>query len=221
MLTSYLNDTSLLLNDPNNQFYSASTLTTLINRARRWISVRSLQPRVMVTTLSTVVNQETYALTLANAAVAAVSGVASPYGIIGISVKQGNYFIALGRKDFPSFQADERILDGTLQNYPYKFSTYNRGQLQVAYMFPVPAAVYPMWWDVACTPINLATDSDAEAIPLPWTEIVPFQAARLAVITQQRWADSQGFAQEVERMMNEASASEMPFMRPDWYPTER
>lgn len=220
MLNSYLTDTALFLNDPSNTFYSTSTLTTLINRARRWISVRSLQPRVMVTTLNTVANQETYALTLANAAVAAVSGVAAPYGIIGISTQQGNYYVALGRKDFPSFQADERILDGTLQNYPDKFATYNRGQLQVAYLFPVPAAIYSMWWDVACTPINLTADSTPEAIPLPWTEIVPLQAARLACITQQRWADAQGFAQEVDRMMNEASAAETPFMRPDWYPND-
>jgi len=221
MLSSYLNDTALLLNDPQNQFYSVSTLTTLINRARRWISVRTLQPRVLVTTLTTTAQQETYALTLANTAVAAVSGVASPYGVIGISVQQGNYFIALGRKDFPSFQADERILDSTLQNYPDRFSTYNRGQLQVIYFFPVPAATYAMWWDIACTPINLALDSDPEAIPLPWTEIVPFQAARLATITQQRWADAQGFANEVDRMMMEATRAEMPFMRPDWYPSEK
>ena len=174
-----------------------------------------------MTTLSTVADQETYALSLANAAVAATSGVASPYGIIGIAVAQGSYMVSLGRKDFPSFTADDRILNGTLQNYPVKFSTYNRGSTQVAYMFPVPAAVYAMWWDVACTPINLVADTDPEALPLPWTEIVPFLAARYAVISQQRWADAQGFAEEGERMMLEASQSEMPFMRPDWYPRER
>lgn len=221
MLSSYLADTALLLNDPNNQYYSVTTLTTFINRARRWISVRSLQPRVLVTTLSTVANQETYALTLANSAVAAVAGVAAPYGIVGVSVQQGNYFIAIGRKDFPSFQADERILDGTLKNYPDKFTTYNRGQLQVIYFFPVPAAIYAMWWDIACTPINLTSDGDTEAIPLPWTEIIPFAAAQLACVTQQRWADAQGFKGTVDDMLNEATAAEMPFMRPDWYPAGR
>jgi hypothetical protein len=221
MLNSYLTDTALLLNDPSNQFYSTTTLTTLINRARRWMSVLSLQPRVLVTTVSTVKNQETLALTLANSAVAASPGCASPYGTIGIAVQQGNYFIALGRKDFPSFQADDRILNQTLKNYPDRFATYNRGQLQVVYMFPVPADVYSVQWDIACTPINLVADTDVEAIPLPWTEIVPFQAARLAAITQQRWADAEGFRGEVESMMNEATAAEMPFMRGDWYPASR
>lgn len=221
MLSSYLTDTALLLNDPSNQFYSVDFLTTFINRARRWISVRSLQPRVLVTTLSTVANQETYALTLANNAVAQVSGVASPYGIIAISVEQGNYFIMLGRKDYPSFQADERILNGTLQNYPDRFSTYNRGQLQVAYLFPVPAAVYPMWWDIACTPINLSLDTDPEALPLPWTEIVPFAAAAYVLETQARWEDVADLGEQVETMLAQASAAEMPFMRGDWYPAER
>ncbi len=221
MLTSYLTDTALYLNDPSNLFYSQATLTTHINRARRWIAIRTLTPRVLVTTLSTVTDQETYALSLANAAVAATSGVASPYGIIGISVEQGSYMVALGRKDFPSFTADDRILNGTVQNYPVKFATYNRGSTQVAYMFPVPAGVYPMWLDIACIPINLASDTDPEAIPEPWTEVVPFAAGRLALMSQQRWADVASFKEEVDGMLLEASAAEMPFMRPDWYPSER
>lgn len=221
MLASYLSDTALFLNDPENQFYTTPTLTTFINRARRWISIRTLTPRVLVTTLQTTGAQETYPLTLANGPVAAVPGVASPYGIVGIAVEEGNYMVSLGRKDFPSFTADDRILNGTLQDYPVKFSTYNRGQSQVAYMFPVPAATYNMWWDVACTPINLALDSDPEAIPLPWTEVVPFAAARLAVITQQRWTDMTGFKQELDSMLLEASAAETPFMRPEWYQTDK
>lgn len=219
MLTSYVNDTSLLVNDPNNQFYSTATITTFINRARRWMSVRSLQPRVLVTTLSTTLGQETYALTLANSAVAAVSGVASPYGIIGISCSWGStYMQALGRKDFPSFNADDRILNGTLQNYPCKFSTYNRGQLQVAYLFPVPNSALAMWWDIACTPINLSLDTDPEAIPLPWTEIVPFKAAAYIMEKEKRWADMDAFDEQVDIMLGEASRAEMPFMRSDWYP---
>lgn len=219
MLDSYLSDTALLLNDPSNQFYSTGTLTTLINRARRWLALQTLSVRVLVTTLQTVGNQETYPITLANTAVAATSGVSYPYGILGISVQQGNYYPALGRKSFSQFQAEERILDRTLQNYPDRFATYGRGSGQVAYMFPVPAAVYSMWWDLSCIPIDLSLDTDPEALPEPWTEIVPFLAARYAVITQQRWNDAQGFAQEAERMANEASQSELPFMIETWYPT--
>lgn len=217
MLDSYLTDTALFLNDPTNQFYSPNTLTTLINRARRWIAVRTGYPRVLVTTLTTTGGQETYPITLANAAVAAVSGVASPFGFWGISVAEGNYMIALGRKDFPSFTADDRILNGTLQNYPVKFATYGRGSQQVAYMFPVPAASYAMWWDLACIPINLASDGDPEALPEPWTEIVPFKAAALANLTQQRWADMQALDAQADKMLLEASAADLPFMRPDWY----
>lgn len=221
MLNSYLSDTALLLNDPGNLFYSQATLTTLINRARRWLAIRTGYPRVLVTTLNTTQNVEKYAITLANSAVSAVSGVAAPFGFWGISVAQTTYMVALGRKDFPSFQADERILNNTLQNYPDKFATYGRGSQCVAYMFPVPSGTYAMWWDLACTPINLATDSDPEAIPLPWTEIIPFKAVSIAYFTQQRWSDSDEADDEVDRMLAEASAAETPFMQPDWYPTGR
>lgn len=219
MLSSYVTDTANLLNDPTNQYYPTGLLTSLINKARVWLSVRSLQPRVLVTTLSTVQGQETYPLSLANTAVSAVSGVASPYGVVGISCSWGStYMQSLGRKDFPSFNADDRILNGTLQNYPVKFSTYNRGALQVVYLFPVPNAVLPMWWDIACTPINLVLDTDPESIPLPWTFIVPFKAAALAYRTNRRWSDADTMEEDVDILLAEFSRGETPFMRPDWYP---
>lgn len=219
MLTSYITDTANLLNDPTQQFYSTNLLTSMINRARLWMSVRSLQPRALITTLSTVQAQETYSLSLANSAVAALPGYSLPYGIVGISCSWGStYMQALGRKDFPSFNADDRILNGTLQNYPVKFATYNRGALQVAYLFPVPNSALPMWWDIACTPTNLALDTDPEAIPLPWTFIVPFKAAALAYRTQRRWADADALEEDVDILLAEFSRGETPFMRPDWYP---
>lgn len=219
MLNSYITDTANLLNDPSNQYYSTSLLTSLINKARLWLSVRSLQPRALITTLSTVANQETYSLSLANTAVAALPGYFQPYGIVGISCSWGStYMQALGRKDFPSFNADDRILNGTFQNYPVKFATYNRGQLQVAYLFPIPNSVLPMWWDIACTPINLALDTDPEAIPLPWTNVVPFKAAALAYRTNRKWAAADAMEEDVDILLGEASRAETPFMRPDWYP---
>jgi len=221
LLNSYLTDTAALLNDTNNLFYSPAFLTNFINRARRWIAIQTLQPRVLVTTLSTVANQEAYAITLANAAVAAVPGVASPYGVWGVAVAEANYFIALGRMDFPSFQAYRRILNNTAQNYPDKFSTYNRGAAQVIYLSLVPAAVYAMIWDVACIPVNLVDDTTIEALPEPWTEIIPFKAASYACETQQRWADAEEFDDDVERMMAEASVASVPFLSPDWYPEKR
>ncbi len=221
MLNSYLTDTALFLNDPSNTFWTTSQLTTFINRARRWLALKSFSVRALVTTLSTVANQETYAISLANSAVSGLAGYSYPYGFVGISVEQGNYMIALGRKDFPSFTADDRILNGTLQNYPVKFSTYGRGSTQVAYMFPVPAAVYSMWWDLACVPVDLTSDTTAEALPEPWTEIVPFLAAMYANESVKRWVDAQALDTIATNMMNEASKSETIFMRPEWYPTGR
>lgn len=219
MLNQYLTDTALFLNDPDNLFYSQPTLTNYVNRARRWLSIQTMCIRALVTTVATVANQETYPISLANTAVAAVSGVAAPYSILAVAVQEGNYFPAMGRMDFPTFQTERRILNNTAQNYPDKFSTYNRGSTQVLYLSLVPAAVSAMIWDVGCTPINLATDADPEAIPLPWTDIVAFKAAEIAVRTQQRWTDADIMRDEVDRMMNEASVAELPFMVPEQYAT--
>lgn len=225
MLNSYLSDTALLLNDPSNTFYTTTTLTTLINRARRWLALRTLSVRALVTTLQTTNGQETYAITLANSAVSGLAGFSYPYGIMGISVAIGagnnNYMLALGRKDFPSFNADDRLMNGTYVNNPVKFSTYGRGSTQVAYLFPVPSGTYNMWWDLACIPINLSSDTDTEAIPEPWTEIVPFIAAGYALATQQRWTDAQAMDTLSTNMMNEATKSETPFVRPSWYDPQR
>ena len=218
MLASYLSDTALLLNDPSNQFWSQSTLTTIINRARRWISVRCFFPQVLVTGLQTVGQQEAYPLSLADSTVTSTPGVASSYGLLMISSQQANYFPALGRDDFASYLADWKILNGTLQNYPYKFSTFGRGSKAVVYLGPVPAAAYEMWWLMQCLPINLSADTDVEAIPVPWTDIVPWKAAAIANATQQRWTDMQALDGAADTLMMEASRAEMPFVRPTWYP---
>lgn len=221
MLDSYLQDTALALNDPSNTFYSTATLTTHINRARRWIAMRSLSVRVLVSPINTVASQETYALSLATSAVQAVPGVSQPYGLVGISSAQGNYKPALGRSDFPTFQAEARIMDGTFENYPWKFAQYGRGSLATLYLFPIPASVYAMDWDCVCEPIELASDTDPEAIPFPWTDIVPFAAAAIAYRTQQRWQDAAAEDAYAESLFMQASRAEMPFGIPEWYPERR
>lgn len=217
MLAAYLSDTALYLDDPSNQFYSQSTLTTHINRARRWIAARSLCVSVLVSSIDTVQNQETYALSLATSAVQAVAGVQAPFGLIGVSSSQGNYKPALGKDDFPWFQAQRRIMDGTFENYPWKFAVLGRGSLATIYLFPVPASAQPMDWITVCEPINLASDSDPEAIPYPWQDIVPFDAARLAYISQRRYADAAAMKQTVDQMMVEASRAEAPISISEYY----
>lgn len=217
MLASYLSDTALYLNDPSNQFYSTSTLTTHVNRARRWIAARSLCIQVLVSSIDTTQATETYALSLATSAVQGTAGVQAPFGIIGISSSQGNYKPALGEDDFPWFQAQRRIMDGTFQNFPWKFGRLGRGAGSVFYLFPVPASTEPMDWITLCQPINLATDSDPEAIPYPWQDIVAFDAARLAYISQRRWNDAAAMKATVDAMMLEASRAERPISIPEYY----
>jgi hypothetical protein len=53
-LTAYLNDVSLLLNDPNNLFFSQATLTNFINKARNRVAQDTQCVRVIVPSTSTI-----------------------------------------------------------------------------------------------------------------------------------------------------------------------
>lgn len=217
MLATYLSDTALYLDDPSNQFYSQATLTTHINRARREIAFRSLCIQVLVSSINTAVGQETYALSLATSAVQATAGVQAPFGLIGVSSSQGNYKPALGKDDFPWFQAQRRIMDATFQNFPWKFAILGRGSLATLYLFPVPASIEPMDWITVCEPIALASDADPEAIPYPWQDIVAFNAVRYAYLSQRRWADAQAAKATVDDMLLQASRAEAPISIPEYY----
>ena len=53
-LTQYLTDTALMLNDPNNLFFSQSTLTNFINLARKRICELTQCVRVLLPSTSSI-----------------------------------------------------------------------------------------------------------------------------------------------------------------------
>jgi hypothetical protein len=67
-----------------------------------------------------------------------------------------------------------------------------------------------MEWDCFCLPIDLETDDDPEAIPLPWTECVPYFAAHLAFLEMQNLNAGGFYLQLFEKMMHDFSAYARP-----------
>lgn len=166
---------------------------------------------------ATVLAQELYTFSALNALAANVSGVASIQSILSVAVSQGNVKPMLRYMSFVQFQAFCRVLSGTEQNYPSIWSQYGQGASGSIYLFPVPSGTYSMDWDCCCLPINLATDSDPEAIPYPWTEAVPYYAAKLCYEYSQRPDDAAKMLSEYNRYMLEARAFSMPPQVPDVY----
>lgn len=166
---------------------------------------------------ATALVQELYTFASVNALVAATSGVATIQSVLSVAVSQGNVKPMLRYEPFVRYQAFFRIFSGTEQNYPSVWSQYGQGVLGSIYLFPVPSGTYSMDWDCACLPISLATDSDPEAIPYPWTEAVAYYAAYLCYQYSQRSDDAKMMLSEYNRLMLEARAFSMPPQVPDVY----
>ena len=49
--------------------------------------------------------------------------------------------------------------------------------------------------DLTCVPAPLQTDNDVEPIPYPWTDAIPYWAAVLCCLQQQRREDAQAMLQ--------------------------
>ena len=59
-------------------------------------------------------------------------------------------------------------------------------------MYPIPSQNYSFQCDCFCLPIDLATDTDVEALPQPWQDTVPYYAAYLAKLEMQDMNGARG-----------------------------
>jgi hypothetical protein len=92
------------------------------------------------------------------------------------------------------FQARFRIYNKTFVGVvsdPGWFATLGEGPNQKLYLAPIPSLAAPMELDLTLIPAPLLTDDDPEPIPYPWTDAVPYWAATLCLLQQQRAQDAQ------------------------------
>jgi hypothetical protein len=173
-----------------------------------------------ISAVQTVQAQEVYAFQTFNQYVQLTSGVDSIHQIVSVSVSQGTTKPFLSYMDWSSFQAWCRINQNTIQNYPAIWSQYQPGTNGSFYLFPVPSGNYAMDLDCLCLPIDLASDSDPEAIPYPFTEAIPYYAAYLCYQYAQREADAARMLAEYNRLMIEArgtsTTTRIPNIYDDW-----
>lgn len=179
------------------------------------ITVTSLTP----TPLTTFQGQELYAFSDANALFAGINsqGIASIQALFSVAVSQGNIKPLLLYMPFTEFQAYCRVFEGTTQNYPRVWTQYGQGAMGSIYLFPVPSGTYSMDWDCVCIPADLASDSDPEAIPYPWTEAVPYYAAMLCYEYAQRNDDADKMQSKFTQKMMEARSFSSVAEIPDVY----
>lgn len=214
MLDVYTTDTRRLLQNPSPAsagLYSTADITAAINKARRHLAIKGECIR-RIGTISTVSGTRSYSFGGVDIGVAAVTGVA---GILNI--RRINYVVGDGEKYitprpwewFDQFCLNNPVPLGDQNNpgsrTPRVWAQYGQGGSASSglsntsgsfYIDPLPDDVYDLRCDCQCYPVPLVDDTTVEAIPVVFTDAVPFIAAWYILLgsqNQARRADAEGY----------------------------
>jgi len=214
MLAQYIAETQNLLNDPQGQFFTIPTLTNYVNRSRRRISAVSGCLRVMPPGAQTIPFQEVYPFNSWNALVQGIMpqsqsilacrslavGIGGRWNLespVGPRIEGGSWKPLWRRLIWTDFQARFRIYGGTFMGVisePGWWAQYGHGPTASIYLAPIPTQNLPMEVDLTIIPQPLLTDKDVDPIPFPWSDAIPYWAATLALLQQQRREDAGAMA---------------------------
>lgn len=225
-LTSYQTQTALLLHDSSNQSYSLANLTTWINLARGQIATQGQCLRALPTSNNTANAQEVYPYAPVNALIAAqFSGYQGIITVQSVAISQSatpttGIKPMLPQYSWGQFQAQLRAFNQGMTGYPQVFANYGQGVSGSLYLWPIPSGSYAMDWDCICRPVDLADDTTPEAIPYPWTDVIPFYAAYYAYMNAQREDDAKRMMSMVNLHMAIARGTTQPTFIPSYYGSE-
>ena len=214
MLTTYITDTQRLLQNPAPSaggLYSDAQITAAVNKARRHLAVKAEAIRV-IGTISTVAAQRAYSLGAINIGVEATTGIS---GIL--NVRRINYAIGDGEKRldavswewFDLYYLNDPVPLGDQNDpgsrWPRQWAQYAQGGSASAelsdtsgsiYINPLPDDIYNLRCDCLCYPVPLENDDTVEALPVLFTDAVPFIAAWYVLLgaqNQARRADAEAY----------------------------
>lgn len=126
-------------------------------------------------------------------------GVGAVYAIHSVSIIYANYRYSLPCYSFSTYQA-------FIRQYPYQYSyvptfcaQFGQGTSGSFYMYPLPSQAYQLEFDCFALPQDLIDNNSEEALPMPWTEAVPFYAAHLAYLELQNFNYAKGYLDLYEK----------------------
>jgi len=216
-LNAYLAQVQSLLDDPGAVEYPTANLTTYINDARVQIAGASESIR-LIATLSLTGGTPSYLFSLFTGLPASVQGVIALRKMRSQGGPAGQWIEVFNREWewFWSYclNGPRSVAQGT----PDTFSVIQKGVNGSFFVNPTPAGTLVISADCVGYPINLASDSDPEALPYPWTEAVQYYAAYLALLNAQRYADADGMLQRYVLFETRATQMSTPTALPVQYP---
>jgi hypothetical protein len=122
--------------------------------------------------------QEQYLFSDINLAV--FPGIKEIYNVHSVSIIYANYRYSLPCYAFSVYQAMVRQFPFQYEYVPTFFSQFGQGAAGSLFFYPLPSQTYQMEWDCRCLPLDLIDDQSLEIVPDPWTDAVPYFAAKLA-----------------------------------------
>ena len=164
-----------------------------------------------------VVGQEVYTFASRLSQTLITPGANGIQGVLAVAVSWGSTRPALKRRSWDSFQAKWRAWANGWLNNPIIWAQYGQGANGSIYLAPIPTNPFNMEWDTYCNVAALASDSDPEAIPYPWTDCVPYYAAYRAYFNAQRYQDAQQMYTEYQKYLGTARKYSDPPFIPDPY----
>lgn len=137
--------------------------------------------------MQTVQAQEVYPFSAIN--LSTFPGVATIYAVRSVSILYSNWRYSLPCYSFSTYQAMMRSYPLQYQYVPAVYSQRGRGAAGQLYFYPIPSQAYQVELDAFGLPADLVVDTDYEALPDPYPDLVPYYAGHLA------WLELQNFNQ--------------------------
>lgn len=137
-------------------------------------------------------------------------GVRAIFAVLSISIIYANYRYSLPRYSFSTYQAFIRQYPFQYQYVPTMCSQFGQGTDGSLYTYPLASQAYQMDWDCLCLPDDLNTNNDAEALPEPWTDAVPYMAAKFAMMEMQNWNSARALEEQFNQFVSRYSTYTRP-----------
>jgi len=110
------------------------------------------------------------------------------FDVVGITVLVNGLRIVLEQVSYTKLAAFYRAWN-TFRDIPRAFARYGAASVRLG---PLPSQAYSTEWDCCVVTADLA-GSDSDPLPYPYTLPVPYWAAYLCKVNEQKWEEAEAF----------------------------
>ena len=147
------------------------------------------------------------------------AGVNAIHDVFNVSVSWGGIRPTLNWLPWDDLQAYARSYNIGAFAYPFGWATLGIGEAGQVWLFPVPSTALPGEMEVqaSCTPIDLYTDDDYDAVPHPFQSCVKFYAAYLSFLSTQRLGQAETYKKLYEEKIISSTVASDRGHIPNYY----